>query len=506
MPALTRRFLRTDSSFDYSFECVSPVADDIISGGDQDPCPDCGEMVRKGLVRCWNCGAFMDAELEARFMAMQSENQGIIYSDPSAAEADDSTFNLSDDDSEADGGFELNVGGSRADLLGDLGVSNEPEAEPAAEPEPAAKSPDDEIFSAALSDMKESQARQAERMRDGFAGGVKTAGGFIIFCPYGCKIDVKEKHRGQMGKCPKCRAPFIVPVDPPDYVKPKAAIAGDGQGVGAGGAATGTYGLWIEDAHLHVVDPEKLKLKADSLVKDFQPHELVVGKEHVALVPLIGPKGGLFGGGPKKDELRAKAREAAENGPFKTKFLENDVIILTSEQVQQLKMVQPTKTRGESMFAGVPVFGEGRIAIQLPDLPGRDKPDVLSFSLTEFRKFSSALSDQLGISNFGVDTDVPLEDQVFEHSCHYSDAKIKALGKLDFYRADPAIDLILAGHQCAACGLVVSEDSRKKESLGGKSPKGIAKAKCPKCSEKMGDLPLYTVSSLIEDAKIQSET
>lgn len=487
------------------------MADDIISGGAQTPCPDCGEMVREGLVRCWNCGAFMDPEIEARFMKMQEAGPQVIYSDPSAATADDSTFALSESDSDDDsddGGFELNVPKSKNEILEGLD-SSEVSAEAAEakveEPAPAAPSPDDDVFAAALTDMKESQARQAQRGRDAFVGGVKTAGGFIIFCPYGCKIEVKEKHRGQVGKCPKCRAPFVVPVDPPDYVKPKAVAAQTGT-PGATGGTAGVYGLWLEDARLHVVEPEKLKLKADSLAKDFESRELVVGKEHVALVPLVGPKGGLFGGGPKKDELRAQAKEAAETAAFGAKFLEGDVIRLDADQVRQMKIVQPTKSRGDSMFAGVPVFGQGRIAVQLPDLPGRDKPDVLSFSLTEFRKFAQALSDQMGITGFGADSDIPVEDQVFEHSCHYSDAKIKALGMLEFYRADPAIELILAGHQCAACGLVVSEDSRKKEGLGGKSPKGIAKAKCPKCGEKMGDQPLYTVASLVEDTQMQSET
>ena len=467
-------------------------------------------MVRAGLVRCYNCGAFMDPEVEARYLKMQAETPAVIYSDPTAAAADDSTFDLSPDgpnrsDHEMDAGFELNVTGRQGNALGDLEMGDSATDDEKAEQ--AAPSPEDDVLSAALQDMKESNARQAERLRDGFVGGVKTAGGFIIFCPYGCKIEVKEKHRGNVGRCPKCRAPFMVPVDPPMYVTAKpAAAAAAADGSTPGDAASGSYSLWIEDVHLHVVDPEKLKLKADSLVKDFEPRELVVSKEHVALVPLVGPKGGLFGGGPKTDELRKQAKEAAEAGPFKAKFLEADVIRLEPELIRQLKIVQPTKTRGESMFAGVPVFGAGRIAVQLPELEGRDKPDVLSFSLTEFRKFSQALSDELGISNFGGQSDIPLEDEVFEHTCHYSDAKIKALGKLDFYRADSEVELVLAGYQCAACGLVVSEDSRKKEGLGGKAGKGIAKAKCPKCGEKMGDQPLHTISKYVEDAQIQSET
>jgi predicted Zn-ribbon and HTH transcriptional regulator len=45
---------------------------------------------------------------------------------------------------------------------------------------------------------------------------------------------------------------------------------------------------------------------------------------------------------------------------------------------------------------------------------------------------------------------------------------------------------VVIGHKCQGCGLVVSEDSRKKEKVGGKNPASVAGAKCPKCKAKMG--------------------
>ena len=42
---------------------------------------------------------------------------------------------------------------------------------------------------------------------------------------------------------------------------------------------------------------------------------------------------------------------------------------------------------------------------------------------------------------------------------------------------------------------MVSEDSRKKEKIGGKTGRGIAKAKCPKCEKKFGDISLYSLQS-----------
>ena len=48
------------------------------------------------------------------------------------------------------------------------------------------------------------------------------------------------------------------------------------------------------------------------------------------------------------------------------------------------------------------------------------------------------------------------------------------------------------GWRCSGCKLVVSEDARKKEKIGGSAGRGIAKAKCPKCKQPFGNNPLYT--------------
>jgi uncharacterized protein with PIN domain len=63
--------------------------------------------------------------------------------------------------------------------------------------------------------------------------------------------------------------------------------------------------------------------------------------------------------------------------------------------------------------------------------------------------------------------------------------------KLDYYKADPAMKLTVLGRRCEKCGLVVSEDSRKKEKIGGKSDASVAKARCPKCKSKFGNITLY---------------
>ena len=70
---------------------------------------------------------------------------------------------------------------------------------------------------------------------------------------------------------------------------------------------------------------------------------------------------------------------------------------------------------------------------------------------------------------------------------------MKELPRPDLYLADPAFDTQISGYRCGACGLIVSEDGRKKEKLGGPKGKSLAKAKCPKCGDVFGENPLYSL-------------
>ena len=54
--------------------------------------------------------------------------------------------------------------------------------------------------------------------------------------------------------------------------------------------------------------------------------------------------------------------------------------------------------------------------------------------------------------------------------------------------------LVLIGRRCQKCGLVVSEESRRKEKIGGKSDASVAKALCPKCKAKFGNINLYGIA------------
>ena len=104
------------------------------------------------------------------------------------------------------------------------------------------------------------------------------------------------------------------------------------------------------------------------------------------------------------------------------------------------------------------------------------------------------LAETFQIADFGAAAGIPLTDVLTEATCHYSETKLRYLtdDKLAYYTADPALPLTVIGWKCQGCGIAVSEDSRKKEKIGGKSP---GKTPCPKCKRKFGDQPLHAVKA-----------
>lgn len=457
------------------------------------PCPECGEAVRRGLVRCWNCGAFMEKKIEAHFQQMQANPSPLVFSQLPEGEAvsfdeDDAGYRLTDD---ARGGRLLD------DLAGlesaDASAVDSPAAAPDSQIAHSVATGGDVLLQVALEEQREE--RQRRRRRPAMTGGAKTPGGFIIFCPYGCKMEVKEQHRGMTGRCPKCGAPFVVPTDPPNY----RTIKKPQEAEGAAAAAI----TWIDDLHVHTVPPEKLKLKADSLKGDFTEVDFGFQPDALLLVTYSRKGGGLFGGGGggKKEDVRQQVRAHLQEGKPAGSLPAGELRRFSREQIEELHVVQPAASRAKSVFQGIPVFGEGRIAVQLP-LAGDDAPpEYVSMGITQFRRFAAALAENYGMEGFGAACGVPMEDALTDVGrCHYFQVQVKGLdpAHLKLYQEDPDVKLELSGWKCAACSLVISEDARQKEKLGGKGGKGLAKVKCPKCQQKFGEQPFYMLAGAVK--------
>ncbi|MCH9653608.1 MAG: hypothetical protein K0U86_23515 [Planctomycetes bacterium] len=359
----------------------------------------------------------------------------------------------------------------------------------------------DVLLNVAMEEEKEDKKRRKgsgkrRRRRTG-----KVEGGIVVYCPNGHRIRVRQEYRGALGKCPACSVMYLVPSisdkedETADQVPADEAAKTD-EDIESGTLNAGAYTQWFNDLKLHSVDPTKLKLKPNSLEKSFVTIDLALSPEKILILGLV--KSGLLGGGSKEkqDKIRAEISQHLREEKEDSEIPAASVQMINADQIPSLRVAFPTMYDHESVFAGVPVFGKGRIAIALPKQEDAKENQYLTLSLTEYRKFFAAMSELYSLTNLGQDSGIPLTDQIKQVTCHYSEESFDILDNenLPLYEADSEIELTLAGRQCQACELIVSEDSRKKEKIGGKTGKGISKAKCPKCNEKFGNNSLWQIT------------
>lgn len=499
------------------------------------PCPDCGEMVRKELVRCFQCGAFLRKEIAESYQRMRenapsassptlrevgSASRAIPLAAPASADlpplADDDDFSLGPGVTAVAPSAVAAAAPSATDEVYSLGAKA-PEAaelpeipsdESASTKKKSSTAPSesqvphseatagDLLLDIAKQEETESEGRRKQR---GKRKPGDARSGFIIYCPWGHQIEVQDKHRGQMGKCPRCKAAFIVPQarldEKPAEAAESEAPAATTPAEQPGTLAPGKFTRWMNDVRVHPLDPTKLKLKPGSLESVFDAQDLAFGLDGLLLLTLA-KKGGLFGGGDKK---KPEIREAAVAHLMAGKPLSELTVagqrLFGPDTIKQISVVQPVIYAHESMFAGIPVFGANRIAVRLPKPAEGNELLFASFWLSEFREFAKQMSEVFDVQDLGEDVGVPLTDKLVEYKCHYTEMTFQALDNSDYHQADPNLKLTIVGRKCEGCGLVVSEDGRKKEKLGGPDGKGIAKAKCPKCQKKFGTIAFYAVAA-----------
>jgi len=359
----------------------------------------------------------------------------------------------------------------------------------------------DVLLAAALAEEKEASRRPKGRRRS--RGAALGPDSFLVYCPNGHRIQVKEKHRGRAGRCPSCKSLFVVPelgAAPQEGAAEEAA--GSPAAASESGLVAGQYNDWLQDLRLHHVNPLKLKLKPGSLLQDYDTVDVGCSDTEL-LIATVFKGGGAFRAVQERKKKPA-TREAIVEHLSANKPVDSlpapAHVHLAGGDIAQLRVVQPAPADEESLFAGVPVFGTGRIAVRLPGTGENGVRSYLSFSLSEYRGFARMLGRVAGIDNFGAELGIPLTDTFTTLKCHYSDEPLHVLENLEYYEADPNLKPVLIGRRCQGCGLVVSEDSRKKEKIGGLSGSGIARAKCPKCSAKFGDISLYGLPAAAQPA------
>jgi len=507
-----------------------------------DPCPHCGEMVRTGLVRCWNCNGFMREDIAARYRDMTSNPQQIIYSTipleqrtdylpardkaaggaiPKVYDAED--FILSDDSAKASPAVpdksaerstpsapprapqsqtpvdgpnkpETKTSGGKPDSSQSGGATKAADsanadetnavrsADTAATSKPAVG--DDDLSSIAMQEEREVRKRRSEKLAE------RQRKQMLIPCSCGAWIRVLEEQSGKTVRCRQCKQSVLVP-----QIRRKAEKKEEK-------AATPKLSVnWIEDVRFFRLAPTSLVLKPGSVADKFIEADLAITDSQIVIIAFTGAekkKRSLLGKAPKVDIAAQRTLirdQIAASGDF-TSLTDVEVHVIAAEHVPEIRLVQPILKANESMFAGVPVFGDGRIAAFLPIALEGGQQAYLSSGLTAFRAFSNMLKNNFKVELPATENGVPDSDKSDNLNCFVNQSRVESLRNLNYYQQDSAVELELSGYRCKACSTVISEEGRAKNKLGGANGKGIAKAKCPKCGGKMGEDPLYRIKKL----------
>lgn len=511
-----------------------------------DPCPHCGEMVRTGLVRCWSCNGFMREDIAARYRKMTANPQQIIYSTiPAhqrtdylpARDADNKNAVLKAYDSEGfvlsgssdspnskpahEDGFELGSGttkskpalqpaasapktdSTRATMQVDGpdkpkettpggAAANEAPAPADGTGTPATEAPsktgrgtkggEDDLLSIAMQDEREVKKRRSDKLAE------RKQKQMLVPCACGAWIRVHESQAGKTVRCRKCKQPVVVPQIRRKAEKKKAEKS----------AAASIDVTWIEGVRFVRLAPTSIVLKPGSVADKFIEADLAITDSQIVVVAFSGgdkKKRGLLSKAPKVDraEQRKQLREQISKSGNFTGLTDVEVHTIAASHIPEIRLVQPILKASESMFAGVPVFGDGRIAVFLPISLDNSEQAYCSQTLTAFRTLSDLLKKKFNVELPAAENGVPASEKVDNLSCFINQSRVESLRDVIYYEQDPAFELELSGFRCKACTAVISEEGRLKNKLGGANGKAIAKAKCPKCSGKMGEERLYRI-------------
>jgi len=339
----------------------------------------------------------------------------------------------------------------------------------------------DDLFTIAMQEQKDDKRRKNERLAE------RQKRQMLMPCKCGAWIRVQDDMAGKVVRCKQCRESVQVPeirrksVDKKEEKTiPKLDIT------------------WINDVWFHVLTPTSVVLKPGSLTAQHTVADIAITDSAVHFITFSGEpkKKSLlsFGGADKKLDRATQRKQVRDQveATGEIKGLTNcDVSTIARDQASELKLVQPVVKVHESMFAGVPVFGDGRIAVYLPIVQDAGQQAFCSFTLSAWRSFSNRLKELFNVQLPSAENGVPETEKIETLSCFVNQSRVESIKGLIYYQQDPSFELEITGYRCKACGAAVSEEGRKKNKLGAANGKGIAKAKCPKCSGKMGEEPIY---------------
>jgi len=527
-----------------------------FDGSKEIACRECEAMNRAGLVRCWQCGAFMQEEMERIYQQMQAKPASVISSDELAVEEIESEKTLEGGPVSDEGDFELAADveirelssdefetaeylqqDESAEADGPIPMLDEPSA--AADDDDDQEEDDDELLKLAVREEKELNRQSAKRKRS------VAKGSFLIKGPCGdCKIRVQNYHQGMMGQCPKCALPFMVPVLTKDEIKQEATESG----VNARPEVTLPADKVIEGARFHEIGMKSFKPKPQGLAGQGETVDLV---QHDKGLLVVWPgKKGLLGASAKQlAKSRSEYRDHIAAGKSIDKLPAPQQELFTPDKLAQLQFVQPGT---EDDFAGgVQLFADGMIVLHFPasvamspDVQaqaadaasaaaasarmtgGKIKPKkgkkpakpaepeqppvrCLILSLSQYRQFRGWVAAWTKQDDALAHPAVPREEATTTWTCALSENTFEALQHPEYYQADKTIETTEVGWLCQCGEVAISEEARSEQKFGGKKPAGLTKAKCPKCEQPFGRNPLWQIKEEVEaptDSEAASET
>ncbi|HET6426222.1 MAG TPA: hypothetical protein VFG20_21200 [Planctomycetaceae bacterium] len=476
---------------------TSTLPTDAAVADDLEVCAACGETYRKGLVRCWSCGAFTRQEIADAYQNMLATQasrpvaERAYVTNAAAHEANpftpDELMNRQSEFIPQDGpeyevaatdeDFDFELADSVA--LGEAGPPiSEDDAyklvtstEPAPPPPPpipeATEVPESAIPSLPVAEDQtaesipatvETGTAKSETIADAPKHSEATAGDALLDIAKSEEADiakVKKDYRNKVrntflvfcpmgckirvpekhrGKSGKCPRCGSVYVVP--LKKKEAAKTEEAAPV----VVESKWKGWQDDVHLHSVHPTKLRIKADSLVNEFTEVDVGFSDEGMLQVTLV-TAAGMFGANlKKKPALRAAVREHLKTAgkmdglPAKIEGLPAPTHrLIPTEALTQVVVVQPCPPDVESLFGNIPVFGANRIAVRASKALEDGSTPYYSFNLSQFRAFAKALAESCGVTGLGANTEIPLTEEYKTYKCHYTEQPVRELQSLAWY-------------------------------------------------------------------------
>ncbi len=506
-------------------------------------------MVRKGVVRCFNCGSFTNPEIEARFLEKQESQPPVMYSDlpvtndtASKKNASSETslnvrpdLSLTEDEIDEDGDdFELS--GSLEFLEGDdedddfefNGALSDPDMEiPSLEEDPSPSEAsrdttfdegaddedneemheDDQLFSIAMLEEAESASRkrrQIQTTKRQLAKFIKATNDGIVMLPpcRCCAIRIQPQQLGGDGVCPKCKLTFkfpspkiqarVIPSSNPVVTSTAKNI--DHRFLGTAVVhLKGAYQVWLKHVWLHQIETAKFKPTDDYLPKHYVPVDLGFSLENAVLFPLAKKYATYSTDDAKLEEVRNKFEaKLSEKTPLES-MTEFDPQVVTLNQIAGFKLIDPL-TSPSNEFNGANIWGQGRIYLEIPSAPEAERRQFLSMTISQYRELTRILAHLYGYVAFARKSPVSLDDKTTELACMFSKKNFTALTNDKYFLQDPSYKLNLVGYCCETCGKFLSEESRTDKKLGSAANKAPAKMKCLSCGKKFGEHPRYEIA------------